>query len=89
MSAAASATIHAVEFNRRELLVMRLMLDSQRDDSAAAAHTDDADELRATIVAAASDPQHAIPEHLQQLPWFGIAVRFVATRLDGDLLQAQ
>jgi hypothetical protein len=57
---AASATKHAVEFNHRELLAMRLMLDSRRDDGAAAAHTDDADtaeQLLAAIVASANDPQ--------------------------------
>jgi hypothetical protein len=68
------------------------MLDSRRDDGVAAAHADDADtaaQLLATIVAAANDPQHAIPDHLHQFPWFGIAVRFVATRLYGDVLQAR
>jgi hypothetical protein len=34
---------------------------------------------------AARDPQHAVPEHLQRMPWFAIVVRFLAKRLgDGD-----
>jgi hypothetical protein len=86
---AASATKHAVEFNRRELLAMRLMLDSRRRDHDAAANGDDdaSEQLLAAIVAAANDPQHSIPEHLQQFPWFPIVVRFVSTRRDGDVLQ--
>jgi len=48
-----------------------------------------AEQLLAAIHTAANDPQHSIPEHLQQLPWFPIVVRFVSTRRDGDVLQAR
>jgi hypothetical protein len=90
MMSAASATKHAVEFDRRELLAMRLMLDSQQGGVAAHGEDEDgAEQLLAAIVAAANDPQHAIPEHLQQFPWFSIVVRFVSTRRDGDVLQAR
>jgi hypothetical protein len=61
---------------------MRLLLETQRDDTAAAAL---AEQLLATVVAAASDPQHVVPAYLERMPWFAIVVRFLTTRLDdGD-----
>jgi hypothetical protein len=78
--------MHAVEFHRRELLAMRLILDK----TPPGAHAEDAEselpqDLFVAIVAAASEAHHVVPEHLQRMPWFAIVVRFLAKRLgDGD-----
>jgi hypothetical protein len=78
--------MHAVEFHRRELLAMRLILDK----TPPGAHAEDAEselpqDLFVAIVAAASEAHHVVPEHLQRMPWFAIVVRFLTKRLgDGD-----
>jgi hypothetical protein len=73
--------MHAVEFHRRELLAMRLILDKTPPDAHAGAEFPP--DLFVAIVAAASDAHHVVPEHLQRMPWFAIVVRFLTKRL-GD-----
>jgi hypothetical protein len=72
-------------FEERSSFLAQFGADDERQRIVDEIASDDAAQLLATIVATANDPQHAIPEHLQRLPWFPIVVQFVATRLDGDV----
>jgi hypothetical protein len=78
IESAASALMHAVEYNRRELLAMRRMKESANQI------VDDA--LLSATVAAAKREDNADAEQLSHFPWFAFVVQFVATRLcDGDM----
>lgn len=78
IASAASASMHAAEFCRRELLAMRRMKDGNRQSAP--------DTLLTAIVAAAKgESNNADVEQLSHFPWFAFVVQFVAARLCDDM----